>query len=260
MTNKLAQTYYSLDNPMTFCIGYDKREDICFKVAKDTLQLTTPAVKICVLVQDNLRAFDFYDRDLDELASTEFSLTRFLVPALSSFKQEWVVFCDCDFLFTRNVVARLLPHLDDEVPLYCVKHDYKPRHKIKMGGHYVQHEYPRKNWSSFMVFNCGHEANRLLTPGVVNAAEPSWLHQMRWLDGYEIGELPVEFNFLVGELDPPEDAIGLMAPTNRTPTCLHYTLGIGVFKPPVQDYANLWTKSQYNYLECKRRVELARQN
>lgn len=240
-------------------LGYDAREDIVFKVAKDSLQRTTPAADIRALVQDNLRAWGYYDRKPDENAATGFSLTRFLVPCLMEHEQAWAIYADCDFLFTRNVFERLMPHLNEAVPLYCVKHNYVPKTQTKMGGK-PQHHYPRKNWSSFMVFNCGHEANALLTPAVVNAAEPGWLHQMRWLDGYEIGELPAEFNFLVGEYTPPEDAAGLMAPTHRTPTCLHYTLGIGVFNPPVQDYANLWTKAQCDYLEAKRRVAMAHHN
>lgn len=244
---------------MKFLLGYDKREDIVFKVAKDSLQRTTPDAEVRALVQDNLRAWGFYDRDADERASTDFSLTRFLVPALMEYEQAWAIFADCDFLFTHNVIERLMPHLHESVPLYCVKHNYVPKTQTKMGGHF-QYNYPRKNWSSFMVFNCGHEANRLLTPGVVNAAEPAWLHQLRWLDGYEIGALPQEFNFLVGEYEPPEDAAGLMEATHRTPTCLHFTLGIGVFKPPVRDYANLWTKAQYTYLEDKRRVAMANHN
>ena len=211
------------------------------------------------MIQDNLRAWGFYDRPRDERAATDFSLTRFLVPCLMEYAHEWAVFADCDFLFTRNLVRQLVPLLDERHPVYCVHHNYTPRFDSKMDGH-VQHRYERKNWSSFMVFNCAHEANRLLTPSVVNAAEPAWLHQMRWCDGYEIGSLPIDFNFLVGEYTPPEDSFGLMRATPVTPTCLHFTNGIGVYKPPVQDYATLWVKAQQNYLEDKRRYEMAQRN
>ncbi len=244
---------------MKLFLGYDKREDIVFKVAKDSLRRTSPSADVHALVQDTLRAWGYYERGPDERASTDFSLTRFLVPCLMEYEQSWAVFADCDFLFTRDVVKMLLPRLKGDVPLYCVKHDYTPRNDTKMGGKF-QYNYPRKNWSSFMAFNCGHEANRLLTPSVINAAEPSWLHQLRWLDGYEIGDLPVDFNFLVGEYDPPEDAELLTEPTGRTPTCLHFTLGIGVFAPPVRDYANLWANAQREYLKSKQRSALAAHN
>jgi len=239
---------------MKFFIGYDKREDIVFKVAKDSLYRTTQDAEVVPLVQDFLRATGYYEREADERAATDFSLTRFLVPALCSFEEIWAVFADCDFLFTRDVITAMLPHLDERLPLHCVKHNYTPRTERKMGGK-RQHRYPRKNWSSFMVFNCGHEANRVLTPAVVSAAEPSWLHQFQWLDDAEIGDLPIDLNFLVGEYDPKEDAAHIVAPTKMTPTCLHYTLGIGVFDPPTQDYAALWKQAQHTYLEGKRHVE-----
>jgi hypothetical protein len=221
-----------------FFIGFDRRETVVYQVAAHTLRRSTPAALVYPLVQDLLRAEGLYDRE-DTQASTDFSLTRFLVPQLSGFRG-WAVFSDCDFLFTRDVMNKLRTYARWHLPLNVVKHDYTPRSETKMGGR-TQHKYPRKNWSSFMLFNCEHSANRLLTAATVNKMPPAWLHQFEWLDGYEIGELPIDMNFLVGEYPSPDaEADTLVEPSLTTPTCLHYTLGIGPYKPPVKDYAALW--------------------
>lgn len=220
-----------------FYIGYDSREDVVYQVARMSLS-QTPQANVIPIVQDALRAHRIYTRERDSRAATDFSLTRFLVPYLAGQEHEWAIFADCDFLFTRDVLKALEPFLDDSKAVMVVKHDYEPRTLTKMGG-VTQHMYRRKNWSSFIVWNLRHEANDVLDASVVNSAEPSWLHQFQWLDNEEIGELPADFNFLVGEYQPQEDA-SIEEPTPRTPTCLHYTLGIGPYVPPVQDYAKLW--------------------
>lgn len=227
------------ESVIKFLLGFDRREEIVYKVARHSLLKTTPSADIMPLVQDQLRAWGIYDRE-DSRAATDFSLTRFLVPQLMHY-EGWAVFADCDFLFTRNVIDRLAQHLDRKYPLFCVKHNYEPKSDLKMDGK-RQWKYPRKNWSSFMVFNCGHEANRVLHSGVINVATASWLHQFGWLDNYEIGELPTDFNFLVGEYEAPDGELAaqITKHTALTPTCLHYTLGIGAFEPPTQDYVKLW--------------------
>lgn len=228
---------------MIFYIGYDRREDIVYRVAKATLLATTPGACVVPLVQDSLRAHGIYTRPRDERASTDFSLTRFLVPYLAQ-NSGWVVFVDCDFLFTRDVTKNLEKWLDDSKAIMVVKHNYEPKTNTKMANN-IQYPYPRKNWSSFIAWNLGHEANASLDASVVNSADPSWLHQFQWLDEAEIGELPIDFNFLVGEYEPLDrDCTTLIKPTDMTPTCLHYTLGIGPFVPPVQDYAALWEEKR----------------
>ena len=230
---------------MKFFIGFDRKEAVVYQVAAHSLRKTTPEAEIIPLIQDELRAKGIYDRE-DKLAATDFSLTRFLVPYLTGYKG-WAVFVDCDFLFTRNVRNALQKYLHPGLPLYAVKHEYTPRTQTKMGG-VTQHRYPKKNWSSFMLFDCGHEANKLLRLDTVNTMPASWLHQFGWLDGWEIGELDPGLNFLVGEYDPPEESADLEAATDLTPTCLHFTLGIGPYLPPVPDYVKLWQASCSDYI------------
>jgi hypothetical protein len=235
---------------MHFFIGYDNREDEVYRVAVYSLLSRTPQAEVVPLVQDHLRAWDMYWRPRDERAATDFSLTRFLVPQIH--KEGWAVFADCDFLFTRNIVAALRTvGLDERYAAYVVKHpEYKPA-PSKMDGK-ENFAYPRKNWSSFIVWNCEHEANKSLTPSVVSSAAPSWLHQFSWLDNSEIGALPSEFNHLVGE-----DAEGRdwdePLPTRETPACLHFTLGIGAFTPPVPFYHRMWEAERRTLLEKEKR-------
>jgi hypothetical protein len=85
-----------------------------------------------------------------------------------------------------------------------VKHKYEPISKKKMDGK-EQHTYPRKNWSSLMMFNCGHEVNQKLTPQEVNTKSGRWLHTFQWLPDKEadIGTIPEEWNWL--DNHSPED-------------------------------------------------------
>jgi hypothetical protein len=104
-----------------------------------------------------------------------------------------------------------------------------------------QAAYPRKNWSSFMLFNCDHPDVRALTPTVVNSASPAHLHRFEWISDQDaIGSLDLDWNFLVGEYAMPE----------QTPRVLHYTVG-GPWFDNWQDcdYADLWLRERDLYLQ-----------
>jgi lipopolysaccharide biosynthesis glycosyltransferase len=90
----------------------------------------------------------------------------------------WALFCDCDFLFLDDI-AKLNEYLDPSKAVLCVKHDYTPKATVKMDGK-VQTNYPRKNWSSFMLFNCEHPSTKTLTPDVINSQTGAYLHRMQW--------------------------------------------------------------------------------
>ena len=80
----------------------------------------------------------------------------------------------------------------------------------------VQTVYPRKNWSSLMLFNCDHPAVRSLTPDVVNRESGAYLHRMQWVADEDIGALPVEWNWLEGWNEKPAQG---------TPKVVHFTRG-----------------------------------
>jgi len=166
-------------------------------------------VSIKPLVQQDLREAGLYTRQRGPTESTEFSLTRFLVPALANFRG-WSVFMDCDML-CRADIAGLAAQRREDKAVMVVKHDYVPKTQRKFLDQ-VQTKYERKNWSSVMLFN--NERCRALTAGYVNSASGLELHRFRWVDDALIGDLPREWNWLVTEYDYNPDA-----------KLVHYTLG-----------------------------------
>ena len=66
---------------LTVYIGWDSREPIAADVCKHSiLEHASIPVDIVMLKQDEPRDRGLYWRDVDKLASTEFTFTRFLVP------------------------------------------------------------------------------------------------------------------------------------------------------------------------------------
>ena len=150
---------------MKIFIGYDSREDIAYEVARASI-LEHMEAEVVALRLDDLREMGMYWREPDPFSSTEFSFSRFLVPALCNFRGN-ALFMDCDFL-VRHSLKPLLDFNNPDVAVWCVQHDYKPTSLTKMDGQ-VQRQYPRKNWSSFMWFNCSHPSMGGLTPEIVNS-------------------------------------------------------------------------------------------
>lgn len=216
------------DLPIRVYIGYDRREDIAYKVCQESIYRSSPNVRIIPLIQDLLRINGMYCRAHDALASTDFSLTRFCIPQLED--KGWVMYCDCDFLFTRDL-HELFNLIDDAKAVMVVPHDYTPSETLKMDDQ-QQTIYYRKNWSSLILFNCAHPANRNIP---VNDETPAFLHRFGWLNDNDIGHLPLDWNFLVGVYEKPE----------LVPAGIHFTNG-GPWLDKYKDcdYAVLW-----NYLE-----------
>ena len=191
-------------------IGYDPNESVAFyTLAHSILRRASVPVSIAPLMRSQLK--DIYTRERGPTESTEFSLTRFLVPYLSGYAG-WSVFMDCDMLCMADI-AELATQIDrqpDKAVLVC-KHDYVPRTERKFLDQ-VQTKYPRKNWSSLMVFN--NARCRALTPAYVNGAPGLDLHRFAWTEDESIGEIPLEWNWLVGEYE-----------RSATAKIVHYTLG-----------------------------------
>ena len=200
---------------MKIFVGYDTREDMAYQVCKHSIESRCDDVIVRPLKQDELREAGWYNRPIDKLASTEFTFTRFLVPELCNF-DGWALFMDCDMILRTNI-QDLFDQADDKYAVMCVQHDYTPKATMKMDGQ-KQTIYPRKNWSSVMLFNCGHKSNQVLTQDLVNSPEinGAYLHRFSWLKDKEIGELSPEWNWLVGHYKEPYDG---------KPKLLHYTEG-----------------------------------
>ena len=228
-------------NNLNIYVGYDSKEDIAYRVCKYTiLKRSKSNIKIKSLKLYELVAKNLYKRDIDPLASTEFTYSRFLVPALNNYKG-WAIFCDCDFIFFEDL-SNILIDIDKSKAVYCVQHDYAPKEKHKMDGQ-KQTIYPRKNWSSFILFNCSHPSNKKLSVDLVNSETGSFLHQFQWLKDHEIGSLDERWNWLEGWTSNHND---------KKPYAVHYTRG-GPWFDEWQDveFATEWIKERDEYLKSK---------
>ena len=208
---------------LTVYIGWDKREERAAEVARNSLLARTS-----MMIDVNyLKAQDLYDRRLlwrpversgeqlwDHLSnapmSTEFANSRFTIPFIC--RDDWALFVDCDTLFNADV-AELYEFADDRFAVMCVKHQYVPTEKEKMSG-MLQTSYPRKNWSSVVLWNLLHPAHQRLNLSMVNHYPGELLHRFFWLRDSEIGMLPAEWNWLVNVQPKPEQ-----------PKIAHFTLG-----------------------------------
>ncbi|XP_008231578.1 PREDICTED: protein CDI-like [Prunus mume] len=232
------------DKPFKIFVGYDQREDIAYEVCRHSiLKRSSIPVEIIPLKQSDLRKEGLYWRERGQLESTEFSFTRFLTPYLANY-EGWAVFVDCDFLYLADI-KELRDLVDEKYAIMCVQHDYIPKETTKMDGA-LQTVYPRKNWSSMVLYNCEHPKNRVLTPEVVNTQTGAFLHRFQWLEDEEIGSIPFVWNFLEGHNQVVEG-------NPRTfPKAIHYTRGGPWFEAWKNcEFADLWLNEMETYLqEC----------
>ena len=147
--------------------------------------------------------------------SNQFIYSRFLVPHLMNHSGH-AIFVDGDMIVCNDIVE-LWELRDATKDVQVVKHNYKTKLKEKYLGS-KNEDYPRKNWSSVIVWNCGSPANRDLTPDFVQRATGAQLHRFTWLYDERIGALPPEWNWLPDEYGP-----------NPAAKLLHYTLGTPCF-------------------------------
>lgn len=196
-------------------IGYDTREDIAYQVSKFSILNKSKNINVNPLKLKDLIENKMYWREAEKNASTEFTISRFLIPQLNDFKG-WALFCDCDILFLKDI-NNLFDLTDDKYAVMCVQHDYKPQEELKMDGK-KQTIYPRKNWSSLVLWNCSHSSNKKITKEFINNLEttPKYLHRFSWLKDEEIGSLPHQWNWLAGWYKEPQDG---------SPSAIHYTEG-----------------------------------
>ena len=223
-------------------IGFDSHEIVAYHTCvQSIIDTVTEPVAFIPLCQDNLKTI--YYRERGETESTEFSMTRFLVPYLSDFKGH-SIFIDCDVLLRADITDLEFGTWSrtPDKAVYVVKHDYTPRSDAKFLGQ-VQTKYEKKNWSSVMFFN--NALCRKLQPYYVNAASGLDLHQFKWLDSDElIGELPVEWNHLVGEYRHNPDA-----------KLVHFTQGTPCFDGyKIQPFSDEWYETMQKAMSSKQTI------
>jgi len=232
----------------TIYIGFDQVESVAWHtLVHSILSRSSIQVQIVPVKQSMLRGI--YTRERDPRQSNEFSFTRFLVPFLNHYKG-WAMFMDCDMLVTTDI-KELLDLADPDKAVQVVKHEYTPCTDVKYLGA-KQYQYPRKNWSSVVLWNCGHPVNKTVTPDMVNNAPAGDLHQFRWLDDDEIGDLPIEWNWLVGEYAIGEHGITHPSQVKNW----HWTIGGPYFREYSHvDGADLWFKERAMMNYCRQMPE-----
>lgn len=205
-------------------VGFDQREAVAFHTfSQSVLERTTTPVSLAPLV---LAALEGY-RETHTDGSNAFIYSRFLTPFLAGFNG-WAIFADGDMI-CRADIKELWDLQDDRYAVMVVKHDYQTRASQKYLGN-KNENYPRKNWSSVILWNCGHEKNQQLTPEFVMGKDGKFLHRFSWLEDAEIGELSREWNWLATEY-----------PDNYEAKLVHYTLGTPCFKDyEASDMADEW--------------------
>lgn len=192
-------------------VGFDQREAVAYHTfCQSVIEHVSVPVAFHPLALRTLPQYT--ERHTD--GSNQFIYSRFLVPSLMNYKG-WAIFVDGDMV-CRSDIAKLWAMRDPNKAVMVAKHEYRTRYPVKyLGAPNV--DYPRKNWSSVILWNCGHPANFVLLPGMVEAAAGKYLHRFAWLDDSLIGDIPLSWNWLAGEY-PANDA-----------HLIHYTIGTPCF-------------------------------
>lgn len=215
-------------------VGFDTRERAAYHVfSQSVVENSSEPVSLNPLALHQLRE-KYVETHKD--GSNAFIYSRFLVPFMENYSG-WAIFADGDMVCLGDI-ADLWRMRDETKAVMVAKHSYSTKHKRKYIGTSMEThnaDYPRKNWSSVILWNCGHPSNATLTPGYVMDAKGSQLHRFEHLKDNEIGEIPLEWNWLVGEYEPNERA-----------KLLHYTLGV----PGIRHYADVPQSHEWLQARC----------
>lgn len=218
------------DKPINIFIGYDSRHTDASNVCQNSIGQTAIHE---IRKEWNIHIHHLDISKIDEYTrpyanqSTEFTYSRFLAPYLSNY-EGWSIFVDDDFIFTKNPL-NLLFYINNDKAVSVVKHDFSHKHNTKFKDT-KDVWYPKKLWSSLMVFNNEHPDCKKLTPDVINTASGQYLHQFEWTSEDKIGSIPNKWNWCEGydDINNIHDSWGL-----------HWTRG----GPWVEDMVN------YNHIE-----------
>ena len=204
-------------NKINLVVGFDQREAIAYHVFCQTIiDRASMPVQFLPLADNTLNKYKEVHTD----GSNKFIYSRFLTPYLMNFSG-WAIFADGDMVCQADI-SELWSLRDQSKAVQVVKHDYKTKAAKKYLGN-KNEDYPKKNWSSLILWNCSHPKNAILTPEFIQSQSGPYLHRFSWLDDDLIGGLDAEWNWLAIEY-----------PENPHAKLIHYTLGTPCFK----DYAN----------------------
>jgi lipopolysaccharide biosynthesis glycosyltransferase len=213
-----------MNETIKIVIGFDQRESIAYHTfTQSIIEKSSLPVSFIPLAINALKGYKETHTD----KSNDFIYSRFLSPHLNSF-EGWAIFADGDMICQADI-KELWNLRDESKALLVVKHDYQTKtHKKYLGN--INENYPRKNWSSVILWNCAHPKHKILTPEFIASQTGKYLHRFSWLDDNDIGELPKEWNWLAIEY-----------PENKNAKLIHYTLGTPCFKEYKNtEMADIW--------------------
>jgi len=198
-------------------VGFDQKEAVAYHVfCQSLIDNTSIPLQIHPMA---LRTLNKYKENHQD-RSNDFVYSRFLIPFLNNFNG-WALFVDGDMI-CQSDIKELFDLRDDSKAVMVVKHNYETKQEKKYLGN-INENYPRKNWSSVILWNCNHSKHKILTPTFVSEQTGKFLHRFSWLEDKDIGELPLEWNWLAIEYED-----------NTKAKIIHYTLGTPCFS----DYKN----------------------
>lgn len=211
-------------NFIKIVVGFDQREAVAYHTfCQSIIDNASVPVSFLPLAKKNLNNYKENHND----QSNDFIYSRFLTPYLNKF-EGWAIFADGDMICQYDI-KELWNLRDESKALMVVKHDYQTKANVKYLGN-KNENYPRKNWSSVILWNCSHPKHKILTPEFIQNQTGKYLHRFSWLNDDEIGEIPKDWNWLAIEY-----------PINKEAKLIHYTLGTPCFKDYKNtDMADLW--------------------
>jgi lipopolysaccharide biosynthesis glycosyltransferase len=205
-------------------IGFDQRESVAFHTfVQSIIEKASIPLNITPLAINSLKDY----KETHEDKSNDFIYSRFLTPYLNNF-EGWAIFFDGDMICQTDI-KELWDLRDEKKALLVVKHNYQSKAKKKYLGN-INENYPRKNWSSVILWNCSHPKHKVLTPNFIAEQTGKYLHRFSWLNDDDIGDLPLAWNWLAIEY-----------PINMEAKLIHYTLGTPCFREySSTDMAEAW--------------------
>ena len=215
-----------MDKVLRIFVGFDGAVEPCayHVFCQSVIEKSSIPVSFTPLALNTLEGYTETHTD----GSNAFIYSRFLVPYLCDYKG-LALFVDGDMICRTDIAEILQYATDPSIAVSVVKHDYTTKHPVKYLGA-KNEDYPRKNWSSVMLFNCGAWRNKDLTPEYIMKATGKQLHRFEWLKDELIGELPKEWNWLADEYE-----------YNDSAKIVHFTIGTPCFKDyQTKSYADEW--------------------
>ncbi len=216
-----------MDEKINIVVGFDQREAVAYHTfTQRIIEKSSVPVFFIPLAVNTLKRYTETHKD----RSNDFIYSRFLTPYLNNF-EGWAIFADGDMI-CQSDIRELWDLRDESKALLVVKHDYVTKANRKYLGN-INENYPRKNWSSLILWNCAHPKHKILTPDFIAQQTGQFLHRFSWLDNSDIGDLPKEWNWLAIEY-----------PINNSAKIIHYTLGTPCFAEYRDtDMAEIWWKN-----------------